>query len=106
MPAFVHDYVGDVLYAVMMFFGFGFLFPKSPTIKIAALALGFCVAIEISQLYHAPWIDAIRHTRIGGLILGFGFLWSDLVCYLVGVCIGLMVERLMSNKLQFVEEIQ
>ena len=82
----------------MIFFGFGFLFPKIPTIKIAALALAFCFVIEISQLYHAPWIDAIRHTTLGGLVLGFGFLWSDLACYSVGVGVGLVAERLMSKK--------
>ena len=97
MPSFVLDYVGDALYAVMIFFGFGFLFPKSPTIKIAAFALGFCFVIEISQLYHALWIDAIRQTRPGRLVLGFGFLWSDLVCYFVGVCIGFFTERLISK---------
>ena len=102
-PPFAHEYVGDALYALMVFFCFGFLFPKIPTMKIAALALALCFVIEISQLYHAPWIDAIRSTRLGGLILGFGFLWSDLICYSVGVCIGIIVERLMSNKLQFVE---
>ncbi len=99
-PHIVHEYVGDVLYAVMIFFGFGFLFPKFPTLKVAALALGFCVAIETSQLYHAPWIDAIRQTRLGGLSFGFGFLWSDLVCYFVGACLGFVAERLLSDKLR------
>ena len=93
-PHFVHEYVGDVLYALMIFLGLGFLFPKFSSLKIAALALGFCFVIEISQLYHAPWIDAIRQMRIGGLILGFGFLWSDLVCYSVGVSVGFVKERL------------
>ena len=50
------------------------------------------VAVELSQLYHAPWIDSIRHTTIGGLILGFGFLWSDLACYSLGVGLGVLIE--------------
>ncbi len=54
--------------------------------------MAFAVAIEISQLYHDPWIDAIRQTTLGGLILGFGFLWSDLACYAVGVGLGVMIE--------------
>jgi glycopeptide antibiotics resistance protein len=86
--------VGDALYALMIFLGLGFLFPKFSSLKIAAFAVGFCFAIEISQLYHAPWIDAIRDMRLGGLILGFGFLWSDLVCYLVGVALGFFAERI------------
>jgi hypothetical protein len=43
-------------------------------------------------LYHAGWIDAIRATRLGGLILGYGFLWSDLVCYAAGVGLGAILE--------------
>ena len=54
-------------------------------------------SIEISQLYHAPWIDAIRNTILGGLILGFGFLWSDLVCYTIGIIIGIIID-IMINK--------
>ena len=54
--------------------------------------MAFSVAIEISQLYHAPWIDSIRRTTLGGLILGFGFLWSDLACYAVGVGLGVIIE--------------
>jgi hypothetical protein len=48
--------------------------------------------VEISQLYHAPWIDSIRQTALGGLVLGFGFLWTDLVCYSVGIFIGSFTE--------------
>ncbi len=54
--------------------------------------MAFSVAIELSQLYHASWIDSIRQTTLGGLILGFGFLWSDLACYAVGVVLGVLVD--------------
>ena len=53
--------------------------------------------IEISQLYHAPWIDSIRATTLGGLILGFGFLWSDLICYTVGIVIGAIIDKIINN---------
>ncbi len=46
------------------------------------------------QLYHAPWIDSIRQTTLGGLILGFGFLCSDLACYALGVLLGVLIERI------------
>ncbi|KQS32903.1 DUF2809 domain-containing protein [Dyadobacter sp. Leaf189] len=92
--AFVKLYVGDALWAIMVFFGFAFVFRKWPTWQVAAAALGFSVCIELSQLYHEPWIDAIRNMPLGGLVLGFTFVWSDLVCYGVGVGIGMMVEIL------------
>ena len=54
----------------------------------------FAVSVELSQLYHSPWIDQIRDTTVGGLILGYGFLWSDIVCYGVGIVVGCVGERL------------
>src|SRR5207237_49913 len=56
--------------------------------RLATVALAYSCAIEVSQLYHAPWIDAIRRTLPGALVLGYGFLWSDLVCYAAGVALG------------------
>jgi len=84
LPAFVATYAGDTLWASMVFAGLGLLFPRAATRTLAIAALAFAVADEISQLYHAPWIDAIRATRLGALVLGYGFLWSDLACYTVG----------------------
>ncbi len=91
-PQFISEYAGDILWALLAFLGFGFLWPKLSPWRVAALALSFAVLIECSQLYHAPWIEALRHTRLGGLILGFGFLWSDLLCYAGGVAGGVGLE--------------
>jgi hypothetical protein len=93
LPCWVNLYLGDTLWALMVFFLFGFIFKRRSTLEITLLALVFSCCIEISQLYHTPWIDAIRATRLGGLILGFGFFWSDLLCYSVGVGIGLCIEK-------------
>lgn len=90
--AFIKLYVGDALWAMMVFYGFAFVFRSWPTWKVAVAALGFSVCIEVSQLYDAQWIDAIRNMLLGGLILGFTFVWSDLLCYSVGVGLGVMVE--------------
>ena len=92
LPAFIATYAGDTLWALAAFLGFRLILPRVSTRTIAMLALAFSVAIELSQLYHAPWIDSIRHTTIGGLILGFGFLWSDLACYSLGVGLGVLIE--------------
>jgi len=77
---------------------FGFLFHRKDTRWIAVIALTFSFSIEISQLYHALWIDALRANRLGGLILGFGFLWSDLICYTLGVGFGCLMEIVFSKK--------
>ena len=61
--------------------------------RVTVIALLFAYSIELSQLYHATWLDQIRHTRAGGLILGYGFLWSDLLCYGIGVAVGSILEK-------------
>lgn len=94
LPIWVGLYLGDALWALMVFFLLGFVFARKTTGWVAATALIFSFCIEISQLYHAPWIDHIRATLFGGLILGYGFLWSDLVCYCMGIFAGVMFELL------------
>ncbi|EOG8707243.1 TPA: DUF2809 domain-containing protein [Bacillus cereus] len=98
LPALLNDYLGDALWALMIFIGFGFLFPKIATKKLAFISLMFCYGIEVSQLYHAEWIDSIRATTLGGLVLGYGFLWSDLVAYTIGVGIGFLFELILRKK--------
>ncbi len=63
-----------------------------PVLVRASISLALAFLVEISQLYHAPWIDSIRQTTLGGLVLGFGFLWTDLVCYSVGIGTGALTE--------------
>lgn len=93
LPAFPAEYAGDTLWALLVFLGVSALRPDARLWIRGTMALGVAFLVELSQLYHAAWIDGIRATTIGGLVLGFGFLWSDLVCYAVGVGIGIVVER-------------
>ncbi|MBV6706209.1 DUF2809 domain-containing protein [Bacillus thuringiensis] len=98
LPHLLNDYLGDALWALMIFTGFGFLFPKTETKKLAFISLMFCYGIEASQLYHAEWIDSIRATTLGGLVLGDSFLWSDVVAYTIGVGVGILCEVIFRKK--------
>jgi len=88
LPRWVNLYVGDFLWSVMIFFIFTLIFRKKSTFKIMVLSLIYCYLIEISQIYQAPWINNIRQTTVGHLMLGRGFLWSDLVSYTIGIMAG------------------
>jgi len=86
--------VGDILYAVMMFLLIRFLLIKLGHWKVALISLSICYLIEISQLYHAPWINHIRNTTLGALVLGSGFLWSDMLAYTIGTAICVIIISL------------
>jgi hypothetical protein len=92
LPSFIAEYAGDALWAAMIYFGIRFIFPARKTRYLVLLALAFSFSIETSQLYQADWINAIRSTPIGALVLGSGFLWSDLLCYMVGVGAAVSVD--------------
>jgi hypothetical protein len=94
LPVLVASYGGDTLYALNLFLIAGLLLKTRPTWQIALIAFACSFGIELSQLYHAPWIDAVRATKVGGIVLGFGFLWSDIACYTVGVALGAAGEIL------------
>ncbi|MFO0954654.1 MAG: DUF2809 domain-containing protein [Isosphaeraceae bacterium] len=92
LPGFVATYAGDTLWATVAFLGIGLVLPRASTWRVGLSAMAFSVLIELSQLYHAPFIDSVRRTTLGGLVLGHGFLWSDLACYAVGVGLGAAIE--------------
>ncbi len=93
-PRNIAPFVGDMLWAMMVYFGLRFLFPKLNIIKSLLLAFLFSFSIEISQLYQAEWINNIRNTTIGGLILGHGFLFEDLISYSIGIIFGCVIDKL------------
>ncbi|MBY0754224.1 DUF2809 domain-containing protein [Clostridium sardiniense] len=99
LPNFLMEYSGDALWALMVYFGFSFVFIELSISKRGIIALVFSFSIEISQIYQGVWINKIRATTLGGLILGHGFLVSDLICYTVGISIGLIISIVIENKI-------
>lgn len=98
IPDIVDLFLGDALWALMIYFMLRIIFINFTPKKIAILGILFCFAIEFSQLYHSSWIDNIRATTLGGLVLGFGFLWSDLAAYLIGIGLGVFIEIMLMRR--------
>ena len=92
-PEIIYPYIGDAFYALMMYFIVAFLCPASPRKTVFLTAVAICFVIELSQLYQAEWINNIRNYKLGALVLGHGFLWSDLLAYLFGALAGFFLER-------------
>lgn len=93
---FFAAYFPDAAWTMAVYCGFGALFCRGVGIHFPA-ALGVSFLIELSQLWHPPFLDALRATTLGGLVLGYGFLWSDLVCYTVGACVCAAAETIVRS---------
>lgn len=97
-PDFAARYGGDALWAAMILWITALVRPAAATIHLALVSLLISGAVELSQLYHAPWIDAVRATRGGALVLGQGFLWSDLLSYSVGVAVAAVCDARLTRR--------
>ena len=98
LPKFVSAYSGDTLWALMVFFLFAFVFRTSSSYRVAAYAGAFAAAIEVSQLFHFSWLEAIRSLPGMRLVFGYGFLWTDLLCYAVGILIGWAADTIICRR--------
>lgn len=85
-------YAGDTLWSLALYLFLAIIFPKARIWKLTASCLLLAYAVEFFQLYQANWINSIRATLPGKLILGSGFLPSDFVCYTVGCLMGMLCD--------------
>lgn len=86
--AIIPLYVGDILYACLIYFGFRYCFHRISKHFVLLLSLVFCFSIEYSQLLQWSWLINIRKYTLGHYILGEGFLSSDLLCYTLGTLLS------------------
>lgn len=92
--SFIPLWIGDFLYAVMIYFLVRIFLPFKKAYLIAFTSLLICYGIEFLQLYQAEWIVELRKTLFGRYVLGQGFLWSDILAYTFGITVSLAVEKI------------
>ncbi len=93
-PSMSDKYPGDALWAMMVFLAWAYLKPVESTGRLSFLALATSYCVEFSQLYEAPWINAIHSTTAGHLVLGSTFSWWDMLAYTVGIAFSVGLDRL------------
>jgi len=98
LPSFVSMHFGDSLWAAMIYCGFRVIGVNKPLVWSFILSMMFCMSIEFSQLYQEEWINAIRDTVLGGLVLGKGFLAIDLIRYTIGIMLIYLTDRFIMSK--------
>jgi hypothetical protein len=92
-PYGLNNHPGDALWALMIFYAWSFARPTATTTFLAKASLLTCYLVEFSQLIQAPWLNTLRHTVWGRLVLGASFSWTDLVAYTLGVAVGVLLDR-------------
>lgn len=100
LPVFVAEHFGDALWAAMIYCGLRFLLHKASPAMTAWVSVFFCFGIEFSQLYQAEWIVALRHTGLGALVLGQGFLFLDLIRYSAGIAVLYLLDRHIASRIR------
>ncbi|WP_309714668.1 DUF2809 domain-containing protein [Armatimonas sp.] len=85
--------LGDGLWALLVFCLVCGVAPRWPLAWRVLTALTLAVLVEVSQLWHFPWLVALRHTRLGALAIGGSFSFGDILCYATGIAFGALLAR-------------
>ncbi|WP_405154915.1 DUF2809 domain-containing protein [Paenibacillus sp. FSL K6-0108] len=93
LPDFVHEHFGDALWAAMIYFGVRMICIHRSREWAMMVSLIFSWAVECSQLIQTPWLNEVRSTVLGALILGRGFLVMDLLRYVAGILFVYGMDR-------------
>ena len=94
----IGPYGGDAAWAMAAYAGSRLIYPARSIMMITVLSLATAFSVELSQLIRLEWLNEIRSTRIGALLLGRGFPWSDLPAYAVGTAVATMVDAIVRHR--------
>ncbi len=88
------DQVGDMLWTMMVFCCWRILLVRSRLERVAVATLTFSFLVEFQQLVRWEWLVDLRSTTLGHLVLGQGFLWLDLVAYVLGTLLIYLLAKM------------
>ena len=94
--SFIRPYLGDVL-VVILIYCFIKSFFKLQVINLAVFVLFFAFTIEFLQYLNIVEKLNLENNKIAKTVLGTSFAWLDLVCYLIGIAIILLIEKYCSS---------
>jgi len=94
LPSSVVKYGGSILWGTMVFLLVAMPARHRSRCHIAVVSAAIAIGVELFRLVHAPWLDAIRLTIAGALLLGRIFSPWDLLAYGAGIGLGILLDRL------------
>lgn len=99
-PEGLNDALGSVAYEwfwIALFWG---CFPGQSPFRIALAVLLATCGLEFLQLWQPPFLQALRATLPGRLVLGNTFNWTDFPPYMVGSALGYVWVQYLSKALR------
>ena len=88
IPPEWRDHTGGISYVVFWIFVLAIFCPRMKAWRIALTILAITCALEFAQLWHPLWLERVRRTFPGRVILGTTFDWYDFPPYFVGALLG------------------
>lgn len=93
LPAFVVKYGASMLWGMMVFFLVAIGASRFSAVRTALIAAAIAIGVELFRLVHFPWLDALRLTLPGALLLGRIFSVWNMVAYGCGIAAGALLDR-------------
>jgi hypothetical protein len=79
---------GAVVYEVFWALAAGWVWPRAPAWRIGAAVFAATCALEFAQLWHPRWLQAVRRTLPGRMLIGTTFDPTDFPYYAGGSALG------------------
>ena len=95
-PLMLQDMAGGTAYVLFWILILTALKPNFAALRLTALVLLTTCVLEVLQLWHPAWLEAIRRTLPGRLLLGTTFEWLDFPPYFAGASAGWILLRLLN----------
>ncbi|MBB4617018.1 DUF2809 domain-containing protein [Sphingomonas abaci] len=98
LPPAIVKHGGSVLWAMMIYWIVSTGLPTWKPVRGGIVAAIVTTATELSQLYHAPVLDAARRTGLGALLLGRVFSVWDVLTYAVAVALAAAIDQWLADR--------
>lgn len=98
---YVHDkiirpYIGDVLVVILIYCSINAI-TSFNKIKVGVFVLLFSFVIELLQSLNLVNVLGLEKNKIACIVIGNSFSWIDILCYIVGMLMVLILEQQLSK---------
>lgn len=90
-------WIGDILWASVLYLLCSFLIPTVNRLRLAVYAYGIATLVETIHLTQSQNVASFSKTLAGRLVIGRGFSWIDLGMYAFGIGLGIALRTMLER---------